>query len=69
MILSVIKCDWFPRTDTTEHAKYDKRTPGLFKVEREGSGIISLCRRRIIFFGVRKINSCKGVSKNNYIFN
>ncbi len=27
------KCNWFPRTDTIEHAKYDKRTPGLFKVE------------------------------------
>ena len=24
------KCNWFPRTDTVEHAKYDKRTPGLF---------------------------------------
>ena len=22
---------WFPRTDTPEHAAYDKRTPGLFK--------------------------------------
>jgi hypothetical protein len=30
------KCDWFPHTDTVKHAKYDKRTPGLFKVEWEG---------------------------------
>ena len=27
------KCNWFPRTDTVEHARYDKRTPGLFKIE------------------------------------
>ena len=24
---------WFPRTCCTKHAKYDKRTPGLFKLE------------------------------------
>ena len=39
------KCNWFPRTDTVEHAKYDKRTPGLFKVEWEADGIISLCSK------------------------
>ena len=44
------KCDWFPRTDRAEHAKYDKRIPGLFKVEWEGSV------RRIVVLGVRKIN-------------
>ena len=31
------KCNWFPRTDTVEHAKYDKRTPKLFKVEWKGN--------------------------------
>jgi hypothetical protein len=30
------KYNWFPRTDTTEHARYDKRKQGLFKVEWEG---------------------------------
>jgi len=25
---SNIKDQWFPRTDTAEHAAYDKRTPG-----------------------------------------
>jgi hypothetical protein len=44
------KCDWFPRTDTVEHAKYDKRTPGLFKVEWEGSGIVSLCSKTYYCF-------------------
>ncbi len=24
------KCNWFPHSDTTEHAKYDRRKPGLF---------------------------------------
>ncbi|CAB3996383.1 Zinc finger and SCAN domain-containing 22 [Paramuricea clavata] len=39
------KCNWSPRSDTTEHAKYDRRKPGLFKVEWEweGDGIVSLC--------------------------
>ena len=37
------KCNWFSRTDTPEHKAYDKRTPGLFKVEWEGQGIIGLC--------------------------
>ena len=37
------KCNWFPRTDTPEHKAYEKRTPGLFKVEGEGQGIIGLC--------------------------
>ena len=27
------KHKWFPRTDTEENFQYDKRTPGLFKVE------------------------------------
>ena len=45
------KCNWFPRTDTVEHAKYDKRTPGLFKVEWEGNGIISLCSKTYYRFG------------------
>ena len=33
------KSNWFPPTDTVEHAKYDKRKPGLFKVEWEGMGL------------------------------
>ena len=58
------KCNWFPRTDTVEHAKYDKRTPGLFKVEWEENGIISLCSKTYYCFGDRKDKfSCKGVNK------
>jgi hypothetical protein len=62
------KCDWFPHTDTVKHAKYDKRTPGLFKVEWEGSGIVSLCSKTYYCFGGEKDKfSCKGVNKKNVI--
>jgi hypothetical protein len=43
------KCNWFPRTDTTEHARYDKRKQGLFKVEWEGAGIVSLCSKHKVY--------------------
>ena len=64
------KCNWFPRTDTVEHAKYDKRTPGLFKVEWEGNGIISLCSKTCYCFGAGKDKfRCKGVNKKNNVIN
>ena len=64
------KSNWFPRTDTAEHAKYDKRTPGLFKVEWEGNGIISLCSKTYYCFGDEKDKfSCKGVNKKNNVIN
>ena len=60
------KCNWFPGTDTVEHAKYVKRRPGLFKVEWEGNGIISLCSKTYYCFGDRKDKfSCKEVNKKN----
>ena len=64
------KCNWFPRTDTTEHAKYDRRKPGLFKVEWEGDGIVSLCSKTYYCFGGEKDKySCKGVNKKNNVIN
>ena len=45
------KCKWFRRTDTAEHKAYDKRTPGLFKVEWEGQGIVGLCSKTYYCFG------------------
>ncbi|CAH3118846.1 unnamed protein product [Porites lobata] len=57
------KCNWFPRTDTPEHKAYDKRTPGLFKVEWEGQGIIGLCSKTYYCFGAKDKFSCKGVDK------
>ena len=63
------KCNWFPRSDTTEHAKYDRRKPGLFKVEWEGDGIISLCSKTYYCFGEKDKYSCKGVNKKNNVIN
>ena len=57
------KCNRFPRTDTAEHKAYDKRTPGLFKVEWEGQGIIGLCSKAYYCFGAKAKFSCKGVDK------
>ena len=62
------KCNWSPRTDTVEHAKYDKRTPGLFKVEWEGGRkwlyiSVYVVRRICCFGGGKDKFSCKGVNK------
>ena len=48
------KSNWFPQTDTVEHTKYDKRTPGLFKAEWEWNGIISLCSKTLLFWGWKR---------------
>ena len=58
-----VKCNWFPCTDTPVHKAYDKRTPGLFKVEWEGEGIIGLCSKTYYCFGAKDKFSCKGVNK------
>ena len=34
--------EWFSRTCCSKHAKYDKRTPGLFKIEYKGDAMIGL---------------------------
>ena len=39
---------WFPRTCCVKHAKYDKRTPGLFKLEYQGDEMIGLCSKTYI---------------------
>lgn len=39
---------WFPRTCCSKHAKYDKRTPGLFKLEYQGDEMIELCSKTYI---------------------
>ncbi|XP_071834987.1 uncharacterized protein [Apostichopus japonicus] len=59
------KYKWFPRTDTPENKAYDKRTPGLFKLEWEGDGIISLSSKCYYCFGSSKDKvSCKGINRN-----
>ena len=54
------KHNWFPSSDTPEHASYDKRTPGLFKEEYRGD---ALCSKTYYCFGVKDKISCKGINK------
>ena len=49
--------EWFPRTCCSKHAKYDKRTPGLFKVEYEGDVMIGLCSKTYIVQKTRTVQS------------
>ena len=57
------KVNWFPRTDTPENRAFDKRTPGLFKEEWSGDGIIGLCSKTYYCFGSDDKFSCKGINK------
>jgi hypothetical protein len=42
---------WFGRDDTKENELYDKRTPGLFKLEFKGDGIVSgLGKQNVLLF-------------------
>ena len=36
---------YFPRECCSTHRKYDKRTPGLFKLEAQGDSMIALCSK------------------------
>ena len=42
------ECGFFPRECCQKHRAYDKRTPGLFKVEAEGKAMIALCSKTYI---------------------
>ena len=44
---------------------YDKRTPGLFKVEWHGSGFVGLCSKTYYCFGSADKYSTKGLSKRH----
>lgn len=55
---------WFPREDTPEHAAFDKRTPGLFKVEWSGEGFVGLNSKTYCCWGTEGDKaSSKGISK------
>jgi len=57
---------WFPRKCCASHAKYDKRTPGLFKKEYEGSEMVALCSKTYIVHNSIDYSqkfSCKGISR------
>ena len=58
------KNNWFPRTDSTESKAYDKRKPGLFKLEWEGDGMIALCSKTYYCWGSKDKLSSKGTQQN-----
>ena len=64
-----VKSSWFPRRDTPENAAYDKRTPGLFKVEWSGQGFVGLNSKTYYCWGAKDKYSCKGISKKNNTIN
>jgi hypothetical protein len=63
--------NWFPRTDTEENKAYDKRKPGLFKIEYEGGGMVALCSKTYYTWGTKDKFSSKGVQndRNKEILN
>ena len=64
-----VRDGFFPRTCCSMHKAYDKRTPGLFKVEAEGKAMIALCSKTYILKqeGDKVKFSSKGVNKNALI--
>lgn len=46
---------WLPRICCQTHARYDKRTPGLFKLEYEGDVMIGLCSKTYIVQKTRTV--------------
>ena len=56
---------WFPRTCCQHHAKYDSRTPGLFKLEYSGDIFYGLCSKTYFVGNEENCKfSSKGISKN-----
>jgi hypothetical protein len=54
---------WLGRDDSEENKLFDKRTPGLFKVEYEGDGIIALASKMYYCFGEKDKFSSKGINQ------
>ncbi|KAK7093429.1 hypothetical protein V1264_007188 [Littorina saxatilis] len=57
---------WLPHPCCEARRKFDKRTPGLFKLEYKGDSIVALCSKTYICSskdGPDKV-SCKGLMKN-----
>ena len=48
---------------------FDKRTPGLFKVEWRGDGFVGLCSKTYYCFGATDKFSTKGLSKHQNVIN
>ena len=59
------KYNWFPNEETDKLKAYNKRTPGLFKVEFEVNAIYALCSKLYFVEGENYDKySCKGIQKN-----
>ena len=57
-----VKVDWFPQD------KYDQRTPGKFKLEYKGDGIVSLCSKCYFCWGEESTKcSTKGLNKSQNV--
>ena len=52
---------WFPSPCCESRLRFDKRTPGLFKIEWEGSEMTALNSKCYIGIGTEEKISCKGV--------
>ena len=65
--LELVKADfWFQRACCTTHKSFDKRTPGLFKLEASGQEMICLSSKTYVLQhadGTCKF-SCKGINKS-----
>ena len=63
------RSEWFPAEWTATESccvarkAYDKRTPGLFKVEWRGDGFIGLCSKTYYCFGAIDKYTTKGLNK------
>ena len=59
---------WRPAECCQQIHSYTKRTPGLFKFEFEGDGIVALCSKTYVCWGKNnKKISCKGLQKKRNI--
>ena len=54
---------WEPKECCIKQKKFDKRTPGLFKIEWQGKGMIGLCSKTYFGWGDKNKCSTKGISK------
>ena len=62
--------EWTPLSCCKARSKHDKRTPGLFKTEFEGTGAVALCSKTYICWNDRETKiSCKGIQKARNIAN
>ena len=64
---------WFPRSCCEKHARFDRRTPGLFKLEAEGDDMVCLASKTYILkkwnMNLPILNSPKGCPLENSLKN